>query len=85
MTPAPSATSLLSKFVLRFLEPDPYVYLAQLRSVAEGAVAAHDSWIAATSCGRCRADPERDIDIEVLRKVLDAMRRGVSSTSSISR
>ncbi|MGY3129319.1 hypothetical protein ACVWZM_000001, partial [Bradyrhizobium sp. USDA 4501] len=35
------------QFVLRFLEPDPYVYLAQLRSVAEGAVPAHDSWIAA--------------------------------------
>ena len=31
------------KFVLRFLEPDPYIYLSQLRSVAEGAVPASDS------------------------------------------
>ena len=36
-----------AKFVLRFLEPDPYIYLSQLRSVAEGAVPASDSWIAA--------------------------------------
>ena len=34
------------KFVLRFLDPDPYIYLSQLRSVAEGAVPASDSWIA---------------------------------------
>ena len=42
------------KFMLRFLDPDPYVYLAQLRSVAEGAVPSHDSWIAAL--------PSADVD-----------------------
>ena len=66
------------QFVLRFLEPDPYVYLAQLRSVAEGAVPAHDSWIAALPSADVALTPRRDIDIKVLRKVLDASREGVS-------
>lgn len=66
------------KFVLRFLDPDPYVYLAQLRSVAEGAVPSHDSWIAALPSADVALTPRRDIDIEVLRKVLDASREGVS-------
>ena len=66
------------QFVLRFLEPDPYVYLAQLRSVVEGAVPAHDSWIAALPSADVALTPRRDIDIKVLRKVLDASREGVS-------
>lgn len=66
------------KFMLRFLDPDPYVYLAQLRSVAEGAVPSHDSWIAALPSADVALTPRRDIDIEVLRKVLDASREGRS-------
>jgi hypothetical protein len=66
------------KFVLRFLDPDPYVYLAQLRSVAEGTVPSHDSWIAALPRADVALTPKRDIDIEVLRKILDAAREGVS-------
>jgi len=66
------------KFVLRFLDPDPYVYLAQLRSVAEGAVPSHDSWIAALPRADVALTPKRDIDMEVLRKILDATREGVS-------
>lgn len=66
------------KFVLRFLDPDPYVYLAQLRSVAEGAVPAHDSWIATLPMADVALTPKRDIDIEVLRRILDAVRDGVS-------
>ena len=66
------------KFVLRFLEPDPYIYLSQLRSVAEGAVPASDSWIAALPSADVALTPRRDIDIEVLRKILDASREGIS-------
>lgn len=62
------------KFVLRFLNPDPYVYLSQLRSVAEGTVPAHDSWIAGLPAADVALTPKRDIDLEVLRKVLDAVR-----------
>ena len=66
------------KFVLRFLEPDPYIYLSQLRSVAEGAVPASDSWISALPSADVALTPRRDIDIAVLRRILDASREGVS-------
>ncbi len=66
------------KFVLRFLNPDPYVYLSQLRSIAEAAVLAHDSWIAGPPAAAAALTPKRDIDLEVLRKVLDAVRGGNS-------
>ncbi len=49
------------KFVLRFLEPDPYVYLAQLRSVAEGAVPTHDSWISTLPNADVALTLKRDI------------------------
>ena len=65
-----------TKFVLRFLNPDPYVYLAQLRSVVEGAVPAHDFWIAALPKADVALTPKRDIDIEALRRILDAAREG---------
>jgi hypothetical protein len=67
-----------AKFVLRFLNPDPYVYLAQLRSVVEGSVPAHDSWIAALPTADVALTPKRDIDIEALRLILDAVREGGS-------
>lgn len=66
------------KFVLRFLDPDPYVYLAQLRSVAEGAVPSRDSWIGVVPRADIALTPKRDIDIEVLRKILEVNREGVS-------
>ena len=62
------------KFVLRFLNPDPYAYLARLRSVVEGAVPAHESWIAALPAADIALTPKRDIDIEVLRTVLEGVR-----------
>lgn len=66
------------KFVLRFLNPDPYVYLAQLRAVAEGTVPSQDSSIAVLPRADVALTPKRDIDITVLRKILDAAREGVS-------
>jgi predicted DNA-binding transcriptional regulator YafY len=66
------------KFTLRFLEPDPYVYLSQLRSVAEGAVSSRESWIAELPSADVALTPKRGVDIEILRKVLDAVREGLS-------
>ncbi len=66
------------KFMLRFLDPDPYVYLSQLRSVAEGAVSSRESWIANLPSADVALTPKRGVDIEVLRKVLDAVREGAS-------
>lgn len=66
------------KFVLRFLDPDPYAYLAQLRSVAECTIPSHYSWIAALPKADVALTPKRDIDIEVLRKMLDTTREGAS-------
>lgn len=66
------------RFVLRFLNPDPYVYLSQLRSVAEGTAPAQDSWIAGLPQADVALTPKRDVDLEVLRKVLDAVRSGSS-------
>ena len=66
------------KFMLRFLDPDPYLYLAQLRSVAEGTTRPHDSWIGELPSVDTALTPKRDIDIKVLRKILDATRYGVS-------
>ncbi|MCW8087709.1 WYL domain-containing protein [Sabulicella glaciei] len=62
------------KFVLRFINPDPYVYLGQLRAVAEGSAAPHESWIARLPQADAALTPRRDIDIEVLRRILDAVR-----------
>lgn len=66
------------KFVLRFLDPDPYVYLAQLRAVTEGAASSRDAWIAELPQADVALTPKRDIDVGVLRKVLDAVREGTS-------
>jgi predicted DNA-binding transcriptional regulator YafY len=66
------------RFVLRFLDPDPYVYLSQLQAVAEGMVPASESWIAGLPPADVALTPKRDIDLEVLRRVLDAVRGGNS-------
>lgn len=68
----------VEKFVLRFLDPDPYVYLRQLRSMADGATPFHDSWIAALPNVDVALPPKRDIDIEVLRKILNSVRKKIS-------
>jgi hypothetical protein len=65
-------------FTLRFLEPDPYVFLSRLRSVCEGQLSAADSWIGEMPDADIAATPRRDIDIGILRKVLTAVRTGQS-------
>lgn len=65
-------------FVLRFLDPDPYKYLSQMRAVAEGMLPAGDSWIAAMPSADVALTPKREIDIGILRRVLEAVRESQS-------
>ena len=65
-------------FVLRFLDPDPYKYLSQLRAVAEGMLPASESWIAAMPSSDVALTPKREIDIAILRRVLEAVRENQS-------
>lgn len=65
-------------FVLRFLDPDPYKYLSQMRAVAEGMLPASDSWIAAMPSADVALTPKREIDIGILRRVLEAVRENQS-------
>lgn len=65
-------------FVLRFLDPDPYKYLSQLRAVAEGMLPASESWIAAMPSADVALTPKREIDISILRRVLEAVRENQS-------
>ncbi len=66
------------RFTLRFMDPDPYAYLSQLRSVTEGAIPPGESWIATLPAADVAMTPKRDISIEVLRRTLDAVRERTS-------
>lgn len=66
------------QFVLRFLNPDAHVYLSQLRAVAEGAISANESWIAELPKVDVALTPNREVDIEILRKILTTTRDGLS-------
>lgn len=63
-----------SEFMLRFLAPDPYVYLSRLRSVTEGVVPLEESWFGALPRADVAVTPRRDVDIKVLRAILRAIR-----------
>ena len=62
------------KFEPRFLRPDPSGYLSRLRSVAEGLVELSESWITHVPDTDIVLTPRRDIDPDVLRSVLSAVR-----------
>lgn len=57
-----------------FLERDPYGYLSRLRSVAEGLIVLEDSWITRVPDTDIALTPRRDIDANVLRTILGAVR-----------
>ncbi len=65
-------------FVLRFLDPDPYRYLSQMRAVSEGLLPASESWIADMPSADAALTPKREIDIAILRRVLEAVRENQS-------
>lgn len=61
-------------FVPRFFKPDATEYLAKLRSLAEGLTTRTESWIAQPPETDIALTPKRDIETEVLREILDAVR-----------
>lgn len=65
---------LTPDFQPRFLKPDPYSYLARLRSVSEGLTKTSESWIASPPNIDVALTPKRDINIDVLRTILAAVR-----------
>lgn len=62
------------KFTLRYLEPDPDVYLSRLRLVSEELNTSQESWIGMLPEADIAITPRRDIDIGVLRTLLKAIR-----------
>lgn len=61
-------------FTLRYLEPDPYVYLSRLRTISEGRGTAQELWLGMLPEADVAITPRRDINIDVLRAVLEAVR-----------
>jgi hypothetical protein len=61
-------------FEPRFLKPDPDAYLSRLRSLGEGLSMPVESWIANPPNTDIALTPKRDINTEVLRAVLKAVR-----------
>jgi len=59
-----------------FLRPDPDTYLTQLRQLAEGLVAAADSWLLDPPEIDAARSPHRSVDGQVLRAMLAAQREG---------
>lgn len=58
----------------RFLRPDPDAYFAQLRSLADGLTKPEESWIGRPPEADIALTPKRDVDVDVLREILDATR-----------
>jgi predicted DNA-binding transcriptional regulator YafY len=61
-------------FEPRFLKPDPNAYLSRLRSAGEGLTTPAESWIAAFPDTDIALTPRRDVDVDVLREILRAVR-----------
>lgn len=66
------------KFSPKFLNPDPDSYLSRLRSLAEGVADPVESWIAKPPIADIALTPRREVDLGVLRAVLNAVREGKS-------
>jgi len=66
------------KFSPKFLKPDPVSYLSRLKSLAEEMADPVDSWIAKPPTADIALTPRREVDLGVLRAVLDAVREGKS-------
>jgi len=64
----------LPDFTLRYLEPDPYVFLSRLRLISEDLSSSQESWIGMPPEADIAITPRRDVDIGVLRKMHTAVR-----------
>jgi hypothetical protein len=65
-------------FKPHFLRPDADQYLNRLRGIADHAVSQSDAWFSQIPAAESMPLPQRRVDVNVLRRVLDAIRRGRS-------
>ncbi len=62
------------RFVPRFMKPDADRYLAQLRSITDRSTLPSESWLGLTPALDSVPLPHRNVDPEILRATLDAIR-----------
>jgi predicted DNA-binding transcriptional regulator YafY len=62
------------RFAPRYLTPDSDGYLSRLRTAAEGLARPEESWIGYQPESDIALTPHREVETDVLRAVLDAMR-----------
>lgn len=70
---SPSAT-----FTPHFLKPDADQYLNRLRGIADHTVVQGETWLTQVPTAESMPLPHRRVDVEVLRKTLNAIRQGRS-------
>lgn len=63
------------KFAPRFLRPDADQYLLQLQAIVGGVVPAKDSWLSEVPASDAVRIPHRNVRVEILRPLLEAVRR----------
>lgn len=61
-----------------FQKPEPDSYLSRLRSLAEGLVEAEESWIGTPPPADIALTPRRQVDVDVLKAILAAVRANLS-------
>jgi len=66
------------KFKARYFRPDPEEYFAQLSAIHFGLVSSEQSWIKTVPHVDATPRPERDVDSEILREFLSAIRERVA-------
>ncbi|ALJ12286.1 WYL domain-containing protein [Sphingopyxis macrogoltabida] len=64
-----------SSFSPVFLKPDAGQYLAQLRSLSDGVIAADDGWIGSLPSFACAPTPARGVSPKILRATVTAIKR----------
>ena len=65
-------------FTPQLLSPDTDQFLNRLRGVADHTVSPGDAWFSQLPAAESMPLPQRRVDVDVLRRVLDAIRRGRS-------
>ena len=68
----------------RFLEPDADRYLAQLQSITNHAISLKDTWLAQAPAFEAVPMPHRNVDPDVVRTVVNAIRKRNSIGFAIS-
>ena len=66
------------KFTPQFLSQDADQYLNRLRAVADHSVSQDDGWFSRMPAAESMPLPQRRVEVNVLRRLLDAIRRGRS-------